>query len=160
VLGENCNYSRVLIGKNRVPDDLYYHGVQSFLDALKSRCDVIELDGGRDWRRGLDPENPTTRDPSWYPTTDGRFEQIWSDAGGESSKPRTLSVYSRPLVIPQAIDRVCRFTFAELCEAPLGPADYLSLASTFDTFFIDEVPVLLLKAKNEARRVSSGKSRR
>lgn len=40
-----------------------------------------------------------------------------------------------------------------MCEAPLGPADYLSLASTFDTFYIDEVPVLLLKAKNEARRL-------
>lgn len=70
-----------------------------------------------------------------------------------SASLRTLSVYSRPLHIPQAINRTCRFTFAELCEAPLGPADYLSLASTFDTFFIDEVPILLLKAKNEARRL-------
>jgi protein AFG1 len=69
------------------------------------------------------------------------------------ASPRTLSVYSRPLTIPKASGRTCRFTFAELCEAPLGPADYISLASTFDTFYIDEVPVLLLKAKNEARRL-------
>ena len=58
-------------------------------------------------------------------------------------------------------------TFADLCEAvseayrslsdtncqALGPADYLSLASTFDTFYIDAVPVLYLRNKNEARRL-------
>ena len=59
-------------------------------------------------------------------------------------------------------------TFADLCEAVswllvptemalidqyLGPADYLSLASTFDTFYIDAVPVLYLRNKNEARRL-------
>ena len=38
------------------------------------------------------------------------------------------------------------------CQA-LGPADYLSLASTFDTFYIDAVPVLYLRNKNEARRL-------
>ena len=36
---------------------------------------------------------------------------------------------------------------------PLGPADYISLASTFSTVFLDAVPVLLLKNKNEARRL-------
>lgn len=44
-------------------------------------------------------------------------------------------------------------TFSALCEEALGPADYLSLASTFHTFFIDAVPILLLKNKNEARRL-------
>lgn len=35
----------------------------------------------------------------------------------------------------------------------LGPADYISLASTFSTFFIDAVPTLFLRNKNEARRL-------
>jgi predicted ATPase len=59
-------------------------------------------------------------------------------------------------------------TFAQLCEEvrraealpsplgspqALGPADYISLASTFSTFFIDAVPTLFLRNKNEARRL-------
>lgn len=35
----------------------------------------------------------------------------------------------------------------------LGPADYISLASTYRTFFVDDIPVILLKNKNEARRL-------
>lgn len=81
----------LLIEQNRVPDDLYYHGIQrermaGFLDALKSRCDVVELDGGRDWRRGLDPEKPIERSPTWYTTGDGEFETHWNDAGGASGE--------------------------------------------------------------------------
>jgi predicted ATPase len=38
-------------------------------------------------------------------------------------------------------------------EQPLGPADYLTITSEYSTIFIDQVPVLLLKNKNEARRL-------
>jgi protein AFG1 len=62
-------------------------------------------------------------------------------------------VYGRRLAIPRATDTACRFTFSELCEEALGPADYISLASTYRRIYIDEVPVLLLKQKNEARRL-------
>lgn len=51
----------------------------SFLEALKSRCDVIELDGGRDWRRGVD--GTAARDTSWYLAEDASFDKLWSDVG-------------------------------------------------------------------------------
>lgn len=35
----------------------------------------------------------------------------------------------------------------------LGSADYITLASTFETFIIDETPLLYLKDKNQARRL-------
>ena len=62
-------------------------------------------------------------------------------------------MYGRKLLIPRATDTACRFTFAELCEEALGPADYISIASAYKRIYIDEVPVLLLKQKNEARRL-------
>ena len=66
--------------QNRVPDSLYHAGVQKdrmsgFLDALKMRCDVVEVDGGRDFRR--DEGHQDVHDGiRWYDKTDD-FERAW-----------------------------------------------------------------------------------
>ncbi|TYJ52950.1 hypothetical protein B9479_006419 [Cryptococcus floricola] len=144
----------ILTCSNRVPEDLYHHGVQrerlsGFLDALKARCEVVQVDGGRDWRLN-DVKGDRTR---WYKNADAGFEGAWKEAtSGCKVESRTITVYGRPLKVAKASDSACRFTFAELCEEALGPADYLALVSTFKTFFIDEVPTLYLRHKNEARR--------
>ncbi|GMK55042.1 hypothetical protein CspeluHIS016_0200980 [Cutaneotrichosporon spelunceum] len=144
----------VISCSNRVPDDLYHHGVQkdrmhSFLDSLKGRCDVVELDGGRDWRQtAADGE----LEPRWLDMNDAAFDTMWAAETGDTT-PADLVVYGRRVHVPETKGKACRFPFAELCETPLGPADYLTLASTYSTFYIDQVPILLLKHKNEARRL-------
>ncbi|KAL7425111.1 hypothetical protein Q5752_000799 [Cryptotrichosporon argae] len=194
---------------NRVPEDLYHHGVQrdrmlGFLDALRARCDVVQLDGGRDFRtddgggdsggghvlagsgvHGMASDGVSgvatpasdeadTR-PRWFALGDEAFDAAWAARGGQAAvvdpnkkyaqapaqlqgseltpESRGIRLYGRTLCVPRAVDRACRFTFAELCESPLGPADYLSLASAFAAVFIDDVPPLLLRNKNEARRL-------
>nr|XP_019043548.1 AFG1-family ATPase [Kwoniella bestiolae CBS 10118]OCF22478.1 AFG1-family ATPase [Kwoniella bestiolae CBS 10118] len=148
----------VVACSNRVPEDLYHHGVQKdrmigFLDALKSRCEVVTVDGGVDWRARTDHD----RDEEilkWYQEGDDGFERLWEEkTEGLHVGPTTVSVYGRRVNVPAAAGQICRFTFADLCEESLGPADYLTLASSYSTFFIDEVPVLYLKHKNEARRL-------
>ncbi|WVO23098.1 uncharacterized protein IAS62_004443 [Cryptococcus decagattii] len=141
---------------NRVPEDLYHHGVQKerlagFLDALKARCEVVQVDGGRDWRRDIERQDQAR----WFHATHGHdFERAWSAViETQGSKQKQIKVYGRILTIPQAAGNTCRFTFSQLCEEALGPADYLALVSTFSTFFIDEVPTLYLRHKNEARRL-------
>ncbi|KAL6907070.1 AFG1-like ATPase domain-containing protein [Trichoderma evansii] len=66
----------------------------------------------------------------------------------ESSK---LIVYGRPVTTPYNYKGFVFWTFDKLVES-FGPADYLTMASTYHTFIIDRVPVLTLLAKNEARR--------
>ncbi|KAL8847672.1 MAG: hypothetical protein Q9221_007314 [Calogaya cf. arnoldii] len=63
-----------------------------------------------------------------------------------------LRVYGRKLHIPRHISGVSYWTFDELCTASLGPADFITLASTFHTFILEDVPVLTWLHKNEARR--------
>ncbi|KAL1411127.1 hypothetical protein Q8F55_002077 [Vanrija albida] len=143
----------VLACSNRVPDELYHHGVQrermaGFLDSLKGRCEVVELDGGRDWRR----RDEAAGEPRWLELGDERFDAAW-DALPGTPEPTDVVVYGRRVHVPAVKGAACRFAFADLCEAPLGPADYISLASTFETFFIDDVKVMLLRNKNEARRL-------
>lgn len=108
--------------QNRVPDDLYYHGVQrermaGFLEALKHRCEVVELDGGRDWRR----DNVTRM--SWYPLASPEFEAGWQAIGSSrwtlawlTSAPTSVNVYGRKVLVPAASGTTCRFTFSDLCE--------------------------------------------
>jgi protein AFG1 len=66
-----------------------------------------------------------------------------------------LHIFDRSLRIPWCTKGACRFSFSELCEKDLGPADYLSIASTFRTLILTDVPILPTSAKNQARRFIS-----
>ena len=59
----------------------------SFLDALTSRCDVEEREGGRDWRRGGDLDSEPRMD-GWFELGDKGFDALWEKEGaGESPLP-------------------------------------------------------------------------
>ncbi len=77
------------------------------------------------------------------PDTQGVRDMDW--------KPATLVVYGRRLAVPRQHAGVSYWAFEELVTS-LGPADYVTLASTYHTFVIDQVPVLHMSMKNEARR--------
>ena len=88
------------------------------------------------------------------------YQEAVDDAiRGRQGAPATVQVYGRSVHIPFAIPAsddgpsVCRFSFSQLCDSPLGPADYLTLASTYHTFIIEKVPQLTLLQKNQARRL-------
>lgn len=66
-------------------------------------------------------------------------------------KPSTLVVYGRKIHTPQHHDGFVLWNFEDLVES-FGPADYITMASTYHTFIIDAVPILTLAKKNEARR--------
>lgn len=66
-------------------------------------------------------------------------------------EPSKLIIYGRQVTTPYYYKGFVFWTFDKLVES-FGPADYLTMASTYHTFIIDRVPVLTLLAKNEARR--------
>ena len=57
-------------------------------------------------------------------------------------EPRDMVVQGRVLRVPEAAMGVARFSFAQLCEQPLGPNDYLRLAHEFHTLIVDNIPVM------------------
>ena len=65
----------------------------------------------------------------------------------------TLLVYGRKVPVTKHLKGVTWWDFQTLCGGSFGPADYITLASTFHTFIIDDVPILFLSQKNEARRL-------
>ena len=75
----------------------------------------------------------------------------WSDGDRLSKimgKPEVLSPAPQFVCLPQvqnAAGGVARFTFAELCDAPRGAADYCAIAAHFHTVFLSAVPVMSLQ---------------
>ncbi|KAH8821045.1 AFG1-like ATPase-domain-containing protein [Xylogone sp. PMI_703] len=90
--------------------------------------------------------------------TDEQWDRIINEAMPPNTpeqirwQPTTLHVYGRNVSVPLQYEGIAYWTFSQLCGERFGPADYISMASTFHTCVIDRVPVLTSTLKNEARR--------
>lgn len=65
-----------------------------------------------------------------------------------------LTTQGRKVHVPQAAVSVgvCQFSFEELCDRPLGAADYIVIAEAFSVIFVRDVPKLSLEKINQMRR--------
>ncbi|KAG0707092.1 AFG1-like ATPase-domain-containing protein [Suillus ampliporus] len=151
----------VVVGtSNKVPDDLYKNGVQRdrlepFVEAMKARCPVMTMSSTHDWRR---VRGSDLNGSSWFTWgQEDLFEEmlkLWT-SGNEGNAVPASQVFGRPLQVPWSSGGTCRFTFAQLCDESRGPADYLTLASTYHTVAISSIPILTVSVKNQARRFIS-----
>ncbi len=55
--------------------------------------------------------------------------------------------------MPQAARGAARFSFADLCEQPLGAGDYQTIARSFHTLFVDDIAVIADERRDVARRL-------
>ncbi|MCJ1428023.1 hypothetical protein MMC29_005930, partial [Sticta canariensis] len=196
----------------------------AFLEVLRARCEVWDIEGEKDWRRReagvednadletngtneslgkkaclecLEPVNPENGGLGYEQS---RFTESGEESKGMGAKdepalpkhyfvtPRdeaeivddrwetflrrsvsstpnqfitgtditwettSLHIYGRNVIVPCHLCGVTKWNFHQLCNTNLGPADYISLASTFHTFILTDIPILTLLQKNEARR--------
>ena len=142
---------------NVAPNDLYHDGINrghflTFIALLQARCEVFELSSDTDYRleklQGarryvcpLGREADAALDALWWNLT--------GKTGGNSA---ALQMKGREVFVPFAAEGFARFGFADLCEKPLGTTDYLKVAETYHTVFIDHVPILKAEKRNEAKR--------
>ena len=149
----------VLVATSNVaPDDLYRDGLNRglflpFVDLLKQQTDVIALNTDTDYRMEKLSRIPVYMTPLSH-ATEAQMDEAWlAVTNGRPGEPTTLTVKGRTVAIPQASGEAARFSFADLCERPLGARDYLAIAARFSTLFIDRVPVLERHRRNEAKRL-------
>ena len=147
----------IVATSNRHPDELYKNGINRqlflpFIDMIKTTLDVVRLDAGRDYRLerlSAAPVYYAPLGPEADAAMDAAFDRLTMGAEPRSC---TLTIQGRELYVPAEAAGVARFDFATLCEKPLGAADYLRLAETFDTVMIDHVPRLDAGGRDAAAR--------
>ncbi len=142
---------------NVAPDDLYHDGLNRalflpFVALMRERLDVVELKARADFRL-----EKLARAPVYYCPDDARAEAaldatFLSLTGAARGEPMDIALLGRILRVPQAIDGVARFSFADLCRRPLGAADFLAIAERFHTLVVDRIPRLGAGERDEARR--------
>lgn len=147
----------VVATSNALPSELYRNGLNRqlflpFIDEIEDRLDVLELASARDFRLAK-----LSGQKLYFSPNDGAARSAlnvhWKRITGlPKGNHSEVDVKGRTLDIPQAAMGAARFSFAELCEKPLGPRDYLALARDFHTIFIDDIPVLGPARRDVARR--------
>jgi cell division protein ZapE len=143
---------------NRPPDELYRNGLNRqlftpFIELLKARVEVVEVDGPHDYRLDRLRAAGTWFSPN-DPDNQRSFEALWRDMlGKDEERTATVEVLGRKITLPHAAGGMVRASFASLCSVALGPNDYLAIAAAFHTVFLEDVPRLSANRREEARRL-------
>ncbi len=148
----------VVSTSNHPPASLYTGGVQrerfaKFIALVEQRMQVMPLSSPRDYR--MTQMRSLRKAYMWPLGTEA--EHFIADAlshlcADVTPKEETLMVQGRPLRVRVCDQSVGLFSFRELCEIPLGAADYLAVAQRFDTIVLTRIPKLPPEKRNEAKR--------
>ena len=147
----------IVATSNRPPDDLYKNGLNRqlfvpFIELLKQKLATVEVAGPEDFRLAGLMAAPVYHYPLG-PAADEAMDAAWArlTSGGETH-PVTLEVQGRKLHVERHAAEVARLAFSELCERPLGSADYIELAERFHTILLENVPKFTPAMREEAAR--------
>ncbi|PIN22077.1 putative ATPase [Handroanthus impetiginosus] len=141
---------------NRAPDNLYEGGLQrdlflQFIATLKERCVVHEIGSSVDYRKMTSTEQGFYFVGKHLSTLiNQKFRQL---IGEHIAVPQEVEVLmGRKLQVPLGAKGCAYFPFEELCDRPLGAADYFGLFKNFHTLALEGVPVFGLSNKTAAYR--------
>ncbi len=147
----------VVATSNVPPDRLYENGLNRalfvpFIKLLKDRLAELELVSDTDHRLRKLAGHQLYFTPLGG-EADAGMDSLWRDVvGPDGGEAASLHVSGRTIHVPRQAAGAARFSFAQLCEAPLGARDYLAIARAYHTVFIDHVPVMAPADRNAARR--------
>jgi predicted ATPase len=167
------NGGTLVATSNRAPKELSPHGLheamfEHFVETLEGGCDVVELSSPTDYRRTRinlvknSKKDATMKNYFWPLNADSaaQLEAAWNSLEGkEILHPIEIPVmFGRTFTVHKhrggsgTASSAAWFSFDELCDRPLGPSDYIALASHFNTIFITDVPAMSMRVRDKARR--------
>jgi len=152
----------VVATSNRPPEDLYLNGLNRplflpFIPLLNSYCTVHAIGEEVDYRMISSHDDEDDRvyihpnGPEEKKMLERKFHRLCK---GFTLNGAQVETQGRKLVVPKCGERsnVAWFTFKDLCDKPLGAADYLAVATAFHTIFISGIPRLTMQERDQVRR--------
>jgi cell division protein ZapE len=141
---------------NYRPDDLYKDGLkrENFLPTialLKTRLDVLHVDGGIDYRQRMLEGVQVYHSPLGERAEHALMENFTRIAEVEEEF-QELDVEGRVIPYLHRAGGVVWFDFAVICGWGRSQHDYLDLSKRFHTVIVSGVPRMGLKLAEEARR--------
>ena len=141
---------------NYHPDELYKGGLkrEDFLptiELIKARLDVIQVDGGVDYRKRALQRVKVYHAPL-APDTDRALMQAFKRIAEVEEERHELDVEGRVIPYRHRAGGVVWFDFKVICGWGRSQNDYIDLAKRFHTVVVSGVPCMGLDRADEARR--------
>lgn len=142
---------------NIEPQGLYENGLQRqrFLPVialLEQHTRVLNVDGGTDYRLRTLQQAELYH----YPLDEGAVRSLelsFSRLAPEQPKHwERIEINRRYITCRRLAEDVVWFDFAELCDGPRSPADYIELARIFHAVLLSGVPQFVADKNDQARR--------
>lgn len=155
-----CLFERgvvIVSTSNWAPNDLYKDGLQRdrflpFIDLIKDKMEIFHLDSPHDYRVQFLVEEGNYFHP--LKTAKAHMDKVFQTlTDGRTTRQETLHVKGREIVVPITVKGIAWFDFSELFEQPLGAEDYLKIADSYHTIFLNGVPKMGHQQRNEVKRL-------
>lgn len=148
----------VVSTSNHPPATLYTGGVQrerfdKFIALIEERMQVCALSSADDYRH---KQIKSLQEVYFYPLgpeADAFIAQtLERTCPGAAPHDEVLAVQGRQVHFSMYNNDIGLFTFHQLCETALGPADYLAAARRLKMLILTGIPKLPPEKRNEAKR--------
>jgi cell division protein ZapE len=151
-----ANRVSIVTTSNFHPDGLYPNGLHRdrilpAIELLKSKLEVINVDGGIDYRR-----RTLDRIKLYHTPLDSGAERALTVAFEQLAEARDedpiVFIEQRQITARHKAGGVIWFDFKSLCGGPRSQNDYLEIATRFHTVILSGVPQMPPRMASEARR--------
>ena len=142
---------------NAAPADLYRDGLQRArflpaIDLLQQHCQVVNIDGGQDYRLRFLQQTDLYAIPHDAATERRIRDYLDQHVTPMQEQQRDLVVNGRSLACQFCAGDTVWFSFSELCDTTRSQNDYLELARFFNTVIVTDIRQMSQADDDVARR--------